>query len=181
MWRLCLLGLAACSFTHGTWHDTGDGDVPADAAQVVADASPPDAPQNFALRVSAYVDGRSRLRFRGTTVQWEHLEFAAPGREQGATTPTKLGTVDWQPVWPDVPTAENRDCNCKSSVYTELPVGIPRAPSTAALTAVQARKMPSIVQQPSADNDYTLVVELTDLGFSGSSTNIVDIAVNVAP
>ncbi|NVB84815.1 MAG: hypothetical protein HOV81_40975 [Kofleriaceae bacterium] len=177
MWRLCVLWLAGCSFSHGQWQPVGDDD--ADAQQVVADAAPPDAPSSFVLRVQAWVDGRSRLTFHGTTVQWEHFQFAAPGREAGVNIATKLGEVDWFPMWPDVPTAENRDCNCKSSVYTDLPVGIPRAPSTTTLTAVMSRKPPTVIQEPAEANDYTLVVELSDLGFGGSATNIVDLAVNV--
>jgi hypothetical protein len=172
-----VLWVAGCSFTHGQWQPAGQDDAGVDAEQVVVDATPP----SFMLRVQAWVDGRSRLTFHGTTVQWVHFEFAAPGREAGVNIATKLGEVDWFPVWPDVPTAENRDCNCKSSVYMDLPIGIPRAPSTTALTAVMSRNPPTIIQQPAEANDYTLVVELSDLGFGGSATNLVDIAVNVVP
>jgi hypothetical protein len=45
------------------------------------------------------------------------------------------------------------------------------------LTITQARRMPSVLQMPAAANDYTLIVELTDVGASGSSWHILDIDV----
>ena len=123
------------------------------------------------------MDGRSNLILSGTSARWHHIEFAAPGREQFVNLPTKLGATDWFPQWPDIPDAENRDCNCDSSVFTDLPLAIPRAPSTTKLTITQVRRMPSVLQMPSDANDYTLIVEITDVGFGGSSWDIIDIDV----
>ena len=36
--------------------------------------------QEAAIHVRAYVDGRSHLSIKGNTVQWLHLDNAAPGR-----------------------------------------------------------------------------------------------------
>jgi len=178
MWRALPLCLAACAFEHG-WaprHDGYERDAAIDAAPDAAiDAAPP----NLHLRVEAWMDGRSNLILHGTSVHWHHIQFAAPGRELFVNKPTKLDAFDWYPTWPDVPDAENRDCNCDSSTYSELPVGVPRAASMATLTVIQARKLPTILQQPTAPNDYTLIVEVTDVGFSGSSSHIIDIDVVV--
>ena len=166
---VAVAGLAGCSFEHG---------------HVVPDARARDAsidapPVSFHLRVEAYMDGRSRLIFSGNTLRWHHYEFAAPGREQFLNQPTKLDGMEWFPVWPDIPTAENRDCDCESSTFTGLLTAIPRAVTTSRVTIVQARRAPSIVVVPTADNDYTLIVELNDVGQSGSAWHIVDIDVMV--
>jgi hypothetical protein len=137
------------------------------------DARPP----SFHLHVEAWMDGRSNLILTGTSARWHHIEFAAPGRETFVNLPTKLSGVDWFPTWPDLPDAENRDCNCDSSTYTDLPAAIPRALSTTTLTITQVRRMPTVLQMPDATNDYTLIVELTDVGLGGSSWDIIDIDV----
>jgi len=102
---------------------------------------------------------------------------AARQRATRSWSSTKLDAYDWYPTWPDVPDAENRECNCDSSTYGGLPIAIPRAPSTASLTVIQARKPQTILQAPSEANNYTLIVEVTDVGFSGSSWVIIDIDV----
>jgi hypothetical protein len=165
MWRAVPLWLVACSFEHGQ--------APPDG-QAAADATP----ANFHLHVEAWMDGRSNLIITGNQLRWHHFQYAAPGREQFVNLPTKLDAAEWYPTWPDVPNAENRDCNCDSST-TALAAAVPRAASTTRLTVVQARRMPSVLQMPSAANDYTLVVELTDVGSSGSAWHFIDIDVVV--
>lgn len=173
MWRfLPFCCVAACGFTHG--------DLPPDAR--VPDASldaPIDAALPLHLRVEAWMDGRSHLIFHDATLRWHHFEFAAPGREGGETKPTILDGVDWYPTWPDVPNPDNRDCDCDSSTHTSLPITLPHRASTTTLGVIQVRKQPSVVQQASADNDYTLIVELLDTGpgAAGATTNIVELVI----
>jgi hypothetical protein len=177
MWRVLPLWLLACGYEHGRLGvDAAPPPPPPDAA---VDAPPP--PANFHLRIEGWIDGRSTVVIAGHTLRWHHIEHAAPGREQFVNMPTKLDTLSWYPTWPDVPDAENRDCNCDSSIYSDLPLGIPRAPATASLTIIQARKTPSIVQAPSEVNNYTLIVELVDTGSGagGSAWHILDIDVVV--
>ena len=82
-----------------------------------------DAPE-AAIHVRAYVDGRSHLSIKGNTVQWLHLDNAAPGRLNDYPIindhPTFIDEVSWMPVWPDESTMENRDCGCKSEVAPEI-------------------------------------------------------------
>ncbi|MBS1119727.1 MAG: exported protein of unknown function [Deltaproteobacteria bacterium] len=147
-----------------------------DAAE--PDATQPDAPPvALHLHIEADIDGRSDLILKGTTVTWMHHQFAAPGRQGFTDFPTKLDAALWLPTWPDVPDAENRDCECMSSTFAALPVGVPRAPATVTITPSQARGAPTAVQLPSASNDYTLIVELDDVGFGGSSNYVIEVDV----
>ena len=142
------------------------------------DAAAPDAPPvPMHLHIEADIDGRSDLILQGTTATWLHYQYAAPGREGFTNFPTTLDAVAWQPTWPDVPNAENRDCACKSSTYSALAVGVPRAPAMVTITATQARRAPTAVQKPTVFNDYTLIVEFDDVGFSGSSTYAIELDV----
>lgn len=118
-------------------------------------------PSGQTLTVRAYIDGRSDLILHRNTVHWHHFDFAAPGRHEGSNFPTYLNGTAWFPKWPDVPTAENRDCNCNSSTFVGTPQ-VPTRPQTAVLTIVKARGSVSIVQQPGANNNYTLVLEFND-------------------
>ncbi len=123
------------------------------------------------------MDGRSHLVFQGSSVHWHHYDYAAPGREQFVDKPTLFNDVPWLPTWPDEPDAENRFCDCDSSTYATLPISVPTHPTTTALTPISVRAQPSVIQQPSADNNWTLIVELTDLGSGGSFSDVVDITI----
>jgi hypothetical protein len=180
--RVGIAFLAGCSFTPPASGEPGDPAVPPDAAVIAVDAPdallPPDPPEPFALRVAADIDGRSRLVIRDRTVRWIHFQFAAPGREAGDNIPTTLGEVAWFPEWPDTPTAENRDCNgCQSNAYLELPVALPRVPSTVTLARITGNRDATVIEAPVASNDFTLIVELSDVGFGGSSIYTIDIDV----
>jgi hypothetical protein len=181
--RVGIAFLAGCSFTPPASGEPGDPIVQPDVAVSVPDAPdaplPPDPPDPFALRIAADIDGRSRLVFHGQTVRWIHFQFAAPGREAGDNIPTTLGEVAWFPEWPDMPTAENRDCNgCQSNASLELPVAIPRVSSTVTLARITGNRDATVVEAPSAGNDFQLIVELSDVGFGGSSIYTIDIDVS---
>jgi hypothetical protein len=133
-------------------------------------------PPNFRLRIQSRIDGRSQLIVHRDTVQWQHFETAAPGRELGANDPTLLDDVAWFPVWPDIPDAENRDCNCFSS-KTTISKSVPTFSSTTTLTEIQAHAEHRAA--PDAANDYTLVIEMNDLGVTNSSIVIVEVAVEI--
>jgi hypothetical protein len=169
-----LLAASACGFdASGTGPPVTapvDGSPPADAA---APAQP------VSVRLEAAIDGRSQLRLAGTTVQWLHLEFAAPGRHDGDDLPTLIDGIAWFPTWPDDPDAENRDCACTSEIAELLDPPLPQVASLATLTEVEVRNLAAVVEQPSAANGFTTVVELDDTGEAGSETYVV--LVQVAP
>ncbi len=83
-----------------------------------------------AYRFEALIDGRSQLIIDGTTLQWAHFDFAAPGRHEGANEPTIitavqnsdviLDKVEWIPDWPLPPPDEIR-FEAVSSIFTGLP------------------------------------------------------------
>jgi hypothetical protein len=113
------------------------------------------------LNVRAFIDGRSHLIVQGDTVHWHHLDFAAPGRHAGADEPTYLNGTAWYPIWPDVPTPANRDCDCDSSCFVGVPPLASQA-QTVVLGVVQARWSVAIIQQPDQSNGYTLIIEFDD-------------------
>jgi hypothetical protein len=186
----CLAGCAFSSSTPGpvTEHDAAPPDD--SAADAAIDAMPDAPPQNLHLRIEAHIDGESHLYIKGTTVHWKHFIFAAPGRWDAdgvapfTIRPIKLNGVDWLPTWPDVPNPENRICSmypCAGveSSTTQIPIGVPRVPSTATWTEVQVRRMQGIVQQPSAASDWELIVLISDYMVGGSADYIVDVDVMV--
>ena len=130
------------------------------------------------IRVRAWVDGRSQLILQGDTAQWHHFDYAAPGREF-ANEPTTIDGVSWFPTWPDVPDVQNRDCNCDSDTFTGVNPPVPPADVVVSLIPVQARGPVSMVQLPSAENDYTLIVQFNDNAPPGAAWYVIDINVGV--
>ena len=149
-----------------------------DAAPTPVDASSPtpDAASDYGtIRIQARIDGRSHIVLRGTQVQWHHIQRAAPGRDDARVEPTFINDKEWFPDWPDVPNQENRDCDCMSDVFRPLVPRIPSDGRIAQLRNIQVRGSASIVQQPEAVNEYTLIVQLNDNGRIGSAEYIVEI------
>jgi hypothetical protein len=138
---------------------------------IVSVVSLPGVARADLLDIRAKIDGRSRLVLQGATAQWEHFDFAAPGRLECDLTlpiePTWLGGVAWFPDWPDVPTCENRDCDCTSSTYVGLVPSLPPAEFAVTLHVVQARNVCQIVEQPSASNGWRVVIEFDDNPIGG--------------
>jgi len=117
-----------------------------------------------ALNVRVRIDGRSQLILQGDTVYWRHFDNAAPGRHWESTV--LIG--EWDPIWPDQPTSENRDCGgCESSRFDRVPSLAPQA-QVVTLDIVQARERVEIVQQPDQSNEFTLIVEFDDMAPPGA-------------
>ena len=118
----------------------------------------------------AYIDGRDELIIQGNTLQWDHFDFAAPGRLGGVNYPTIITTtlngvtqmngVDWIPTWPDPPPNEIR-FPAMSSVFTGLTPTIPDT-TDVTLTVITARDSLTIAQLPTASNDFTTLLEFND-------------------
>ncbi len=126
-------------------------------------------PTPTSLNIRAYIDGRSQLVIQGDVLYWQHLDFDAPGRwELGETQePTYLNQTAWQPLWPDIPDETNDFCNCSSSTAVGIP-SLTRSDQQVEVRFVQGRGRVFIVQQPQAENEYTLIVELNDNDLEGA-------------
>ena len=137
--------------------------------------APATQPWKGTVHVQALIDGRSQLMVRGNTVRWYHLEFAAPGRHAGANEPTVINGAQWMPEWPDVDW-ENRQVNTFSSFYEQLDPPLPQVAVKAEVKVLHGRGHVLVYQQPSPDNDYTLIIEFDDNESAGSEQYDVEIA-----
>jgi hypothetical protein len=133
--------------------------------------------QESTLNVRALIDGRDQLIIRSNTLEWHHFDFAAVGRHEGRNEPTILTTTsngvtvmdhyNWIPDWPEPPPAEIR-YEAFSSVFTNLNPPAPASAEPVTLEIIQARSSLSIVQQPSAANDFTTLLQFDDNNGGGS-------------
>lgn len=139
------------------------------AASLISACSLLEKPTPTSFNIRAYIDGRSELIIQGDVLYWHHLDFDAPGRwEHGEIAyPTTLNETAWQPLWPDIPDATNDFCNCNSSTAVGIP-SLTRTDQQVELGIVQGRGRIAILQQPQADNDYTLILELDDNDLEGA-------------
>jgi hypothetical protein len=148
------------------------------------------------INVTAYIDGRDLLVIQGSTLQWHHFDFCAPGLWDGANVPTTISTtlngtvemsdVEWIPDWPSVYSstcgiAGVVDFPAFSSAFTSLTPALPSAPVNVTLTPIQARGTVSIVQNPSSENGNTLIVEFNDDPEPDAATYQVQLTITPAP
>jgi len=143
-----------------------------DAAGKVVEAVPHRSPERArrfgtadtaTLRVSALLDGRSRLIVRADTVQWHHLDYDAPGiTARGEVVPTEINGVAWTPVWPDLDGLRNRFATRRSSVLRGLDPPLPRGPVDVSLALLRGAGRVEIIDLPRVENDYALTVEIED-------------------
>ena len=152
---------------------------------------PPPPPGTAAtLEISALIDGRDQLIIHRNTLQWHHLDAAAVGRWQGANQPTILTTtiggdistsgLQWIPDWSQPPPNEIRFQDY-SSIFTGLDAALPDFEQSLVLDPIQVRSGVSIVQQPSAVNDFTAIVEFNDLPAGGATTYDLKIGYQIVP
>jgi hypothetical protein len=132
------------------------------------------------IRIRAWIDGRSRLLLDDDTAQWQHFDFAAPGRNECnlgvPAEPTSIAGVEWWPQWPDVPDCENRSCGgCTSDVLSGLVPGVPDATQRVTIVPIQVRSECTLVEPPSSANGYRVVVEFDDNGPVGSDWYEIDL------
>ena len=89
------------------------------------------------LTISAQIDGLSTLIIRGDRAVWFHQKEAAPGRHEGANSPTVIGGRSWYPKWPAA--GENRDCGCRSKEEAVLSQPLP-SKALIAFAAISCRE-----------------------------------------
>jgi PKD repeat protein len=174
--RIVLAAISA-AFLVACEQDAPTANTPAPTASALLNASP--SAEASIIRVSVLIDGRSQLILRGNTAQWHHFDHAAPGR-WGRNDPTTINAAQWFPAWPGF-SGEVRCGGCFSDVFGGVSPALPAAPVVITVTPVRARVPVVVLQQPSADNNYTAVVEFNDNGPFGGDTYTVDLAFTYAP
>jgi hypothetical protein len=127
------------------------------------------------ISIEALIDGRSWLVLQKNTAQWYHLDFAAPGRHEFVDVPTLINGEEWFPVWPDVPDAENRDCQCYSNIFKGFKPSLHRNKPPVEITVLQGRGTVSILEYPSKENNNALVIEFDDNPYGGPATYQIEI------
>jgi hypothetical protein len=134
----------------------------------------PNYVQAATITVEAFIDGRSQLIISGNTAQWQHFDASAPGIPQnpGENYPTIINSVNWIPTWSGDPS----NCGgCPSSVFSGVCPGLSAVTQPVALNIIQARQSVTIIQQPSAGNSYTLIVEFNDNIPGGAAWYIIEL------
>jgi hypothetical protein len=133
------------------------------------------------IRIEAWIDGTSQLLLSQNTATWHHLRWAAPGRLSFENLPTTINGVEWFPVWPDVPDAENRWCDCYSDMFLNVAPTLPMKSVELQVRVVDCRGPVTVVQQPRADNSFTLVIEFGEDEPPGASWYIIEIDTTESP
>lgn len=114
------------------------------------------------LVVTVQIDGHSRLNIStgdnaaaGSGILWDHLFAARPGTF-GGTYPTALNGYGWFPTWPGTPNGSPG----LSSRLTDISARF--STNGVSLTQQSGRSAVTIVQQPRAENAFTLIVDFDD-------------------
>jgi probable HAF family extracellular repeat protein len=124
----------------------------------------------YSLKVKAWIDGESQLVIQKNTVYWHNLSANAPGYEaQTKPLPTylttaQMGTVAWHPTgW-----SNGTYGDTTSAPFTKLKLPLAAAGQTVKVTPISVRGNFTIAQQPTAANDYTLILDFDDKSLGGA-------------
>jgi len=127
------------------------------------------------IRVQAYIDGRSQLRIKGATAQWYHNEYAAPGMHNNLKRPTVLNDKPWHPTFIDAGPFAAVGVQSVSDIFEGIAPPLPAKAVEVKIHKVKVRGEVRVLQQPAADNDFTLIIELDDASVGGPIDYIVDL------
>ena len=111
------------------------------------------------LEIRAQVDGMSHLYMRGSQIWYDHSEGSnAPVGRHGGDHPSEVNGEEWRPVWEG-----------KRTRPLDLDVSLPKydPPATVRSKVLDGRGTIVIVEQPSAENEYTLKVAMRDRNEAG--------------
>ena len=147
----------------------GQGLTGTDSVEVVG------CPKKNTIHIEALIDGKSQLILSGNTLQWHHLDYAAPGRHGFREEPTIVNDATWFPIWPNVPNEENRFCDCFSDAFKSVKLTQLKTAESVDVDLIQSRGETEIVQYPSKQNGYTLILEFDDNAIGGSDNYIVEV------
>ena len=120
-------------------------------------------PAQGKLRIISLIDGSDFVKIRGNQIWFEHRGWQLPGKTQDfasgpADEPTLLNAFEWKPVW---------NGNLSEPLAGRIPA-LPARSAEIKLNPHQARGAASIVEQPSAANDFTLTLLLDDDAAGGA-------------
>jgi hypothetical protein len=126
-------------------------------------------PAVVTITVRAFIDGRSQLRLKRNTATWQNFDYAAPGKQGGRDEPTMINGVQWRPMWDDSDLSpEVRVEKALSDTFEGVKPTLAAEPMNVTLTKIRCREDASVVQQPSAANDFTTIVEFNDDQIGGA-------------
>jgi hypothetical protein len=129
------------------------------------------------IDVQACIDGRDLLILRGSTLQWQHLDYLPVGQHADCPKKGKAPTIitttlnghkdlkkrKWQPQWPN-----GTDGGAFSADFSRLCPILPiDSQLNVTLTPVSARGSLTISQQPDPANNETTVLDFNDDDISG--------------
>ena len=126
------------------------------------------SPFTFAasFKVRAEIDAHSQLVVRRDGLYWHHLLYARPGLHT-CGCPTQINGYPWTPIWPyEVTEIRQTDPPIDSA---SLDIAAVFSPGGVAITEISGRGRVVVVQQPTAANDFTLIVDFDDIKEVGSA------------
>jgi hypothetical protein len=127
------------------------------------------------IRIRAEISGRTLVVIESDGLFYHHVEGAAPGTAgigegDGSTRPTNINGEQWEPTWPAE--GDATDCDCNSDTFYPADgatidlAGI----GTMEVAILQGRGDVTLVQQPTAENEYRAVVLIDDNAYAGAGS-----------
>lgn len=159
--------------SNGDFYLTAGADLVAVGARSSAPPAKKQPPITFYIQ--AHIGGRSELIMQGNKLQWHHIKGTAPGLERAfwnygsnSNSPTIIDSnqgpnIPWVPSgWPGV-LGNGTHPESMSSVFDALTPVFPQNGRCWKLEKMSGSGKVKIVQQPNAENGYTMVIEFDDL------------------
>jgi hypothetical protein len=110
--------------------------------------------------IRALIDGLDYLQIEGNEAHWWHIDAQHPGVLGGQEYPTIINGVEWRPEWPRLTLEEPREGY--SSILEGFSPPLPAKELDYSIGVIDGRGSVRIVETPSAENDFTLTVEIYD-------------------
>jgi len=134
------------------------------------------SPATESIWIKTLLRGRSRLVLWRHTAQWYHLEDLPPGVEGGeAVFPTYINGIPWFPEWPEKDDLSTlQDCYSRDR-FVGMDPPLPPRDMPVTLGTGGFPCCAEIVQSPSKENNFTLIVEFNhcngakDVCYSGDA------------
>ena len=126
------------------------------------------SPFTFAasFKVRAQIDAHSQLVVRRDSPYWHHLIYVRPGLHD-CRCPTLINGYPWTPIW----LKEIAELDLTDPPVDSKPLDISASFSASgvAIAEVLGRGRVAVAQQPTAANDFTLIVDFDDIKEGGAA------------